>query len=136
MTGIVSFQAVANIVLAAHVGLVVFVVLGLLLIIAGNLLGWRWVNNLWFRLAHLGTILVVVGEAWFGIVCPLTTLEMWLRRQGGDDTYTESFIEYWLQSVLYFDLPSWVFLLSYSLFAALVLACCWVFPPRFRRSQH
>jgi hypothetical protein len=132
----VSYQLLANIVLAVHVGLVAFVVPGLLMIVAGNLRGWRWVNNLWFRLAHLATILVVVAQAWLGIICPLTTLEMWLRRQGGAATYTGSFIEYWLQSVLYFDLPPWVFILAYSLFAALVLACYWFFPPRFRRSQH
>lgn len=135
MTGSVSYQTLANVVLGVHVGFVVFVVLGLLLIVSGNWLGWRWVNNLWFRLAHLATILVVVAEAWLGIICPLTALEMWLRRQGGASSYAGSFIEYWLQSVLYFDLPPWVFILAYSLFAALTLACYWVFPPRFKRNQ-
>lgn len=135
MNGTVSYQALANVVLAVHIGLVAFVILGLVLIVLGNLRGWRWVNNLWLRLAHLATILIVVAEAWLGMVCPLTTLEMWLREQGGASTYAGSFIEYWLQSVLYFDLPPWVFILAYSLFAALVLACCWFFPPRFRRNR-
>lgn len=135
MTGSVFYQTLANVVLGVHVGFVLFVVLGLLLIVSGNWLGWRWVNNPWFRLAHLATILIVVVEAWLGIICPLTTLEMWLRRQGGVSSYAGSFIEYWLQSVLYFDLPPWVFILAYSLFATLILACYWVFPPRFKRNQ-
>lgn len=132
MTESFPYQTLANMVLAIHIGLVAFVVLGLVIIIGGNLRGWRWVNNLWFRLAHLATIAIVVAEAWLGIVCPLTTLEMWLREQGGEMTYAGSFIQYWLQSVLYFDLPAWVFILVYSLFGALVLACCWLFPPRFK----
>ncbi|GGD07997.1 DUF2784 domain-containing protein [Halopseudomonas salina] len=132
MTESFPYQTLANLVLAIHIGLVAFVVLGLVIIIGGNLRGWRWVNNLWFRLAHLATIAIVVAEAWLGIVCPLTTLEMWLREQGGEITYAGSFIQYWLQSVLYFDLPAWVFILVYSLFGALVLACCWLFPPRFK----
>lgn len=127
------YQALANGVLALHVALVAFVVLGLLVVVVGNLRGWRWVNNPWFRLAHLATILTVVAEAWLGVVCPLTTLEMWLRAQGGASTYAGSFIQYWLQSVLYFDLPAWVFILAYTLFGALVLASFWLFPPRFRR---
>lgn len=134
MTDSLPYQALANMVLAVHVGLVVFVVLGLVIIIGGNLRGWRWVNNPWFRLAHLATIVTVVAEAWLGIICPLTTLEMWLREQSGEASYAGSFIEYWLQSVLYFDLPAWVFILVYSLFGTLVLACCWLFPPRFKRN--
>ena len=132
MSETIPYQALANLVLALHVALVAFVVLGLLVVVLGNLRGWQWVNNRWFRLAHLATILVVVAEAWLGIVCPLTTLEMWLRAQGGTTTYTGSFIQYWLQSVLYFNLPAWVFILAYTLFGALVLASFWLFPPRFR----
>ncbi len=135
LTDSLPYQMLANMVLALHVGLVLFVVLGLLLIVVGNLRGWRWVNNLWFRLAHLTTILVVVAEAWLGVVCPLTSLEMWLRRQGGASSYAGGFIEYWLQTILYFDLPPWVFILAYSLFGALVLACCWLFPPRLKRNR-
>ncbi|MFN3580160.1 MAG: DUF2784 domain-containing protein, partial [Pseudomonas sp.] len=79
---------------------------------------------------HLLIIAVVVAEAWLGIVCPLTTLEMWLRSQAGADTYGGGFIQYWFQQLLYYDAPEWVFILLYSLFGALVLASWWVFPPR------
>ena len=74
-----DWQFLADAVLCSHVALMLFVVLGLPLIVVGNLRRWRWVNSPWLRFAHLATIAVVAGEAWLGIVCPLTTLEMWLR---------------------------------------------------------
>ncbi|PAU86230.1 hypothetical protein CK507_15365 [Pseudomonas sp. WN033] len=123
------WQWLADLVLAAHVAIVLFVILGVVLIVLGNAWGWRWVNRLWFRLAHLATIMVVVAEAWLGLVCPLTTLEMWLREQAGSRVYAGSFIQYWLQRLLYYEAPDWVFILLYSLFALLVLAVWWRYPP-------
>jgi hypothetical protein len=125
-------EGLANAVLVVHVAVVSFVVVGLALAIAGNLLGWRWVNNFWFRIAHLAAILVVAAEAWLGLVCPLTTLEMWLRSQAGVKTYAGGFVEHWLQRLLYYNAPPWVFVLGYSAFACVVLATWWYFPPRSR----
>ena len=59
---------------------------------------------------------------------------MWLRAQAGNATYAGGFIEYWFQQLLYYDAPDWVFIAAYSLFAMLVLAIWWVYPPRWRRS--
>ena len=127
------YQQLANAVLLAHVSIVVFVIGGLALIIVGNLRGWHWVNALWFRALHLCAILVVVAEALFGVVCPLTSLEMWLRTQGGETTYAGGFIEHWLQSFLYYEAPPWVFTVTYSVFALLVAVTWWYFPPRHKR---
>jgi len=127
------YQLLADVVLALHFGIVAFVVGGLVLIVAGNLRAWSWVNALWFRLAHLAAIAVVAAEAWFGVTCPLTSLEMWLRAKARASIYSGSFIEHWLQRILYYDAPSWVFTLGYSLFALLVAASWWYFPPRFGR---
>lgn len=129
------YQILADAVLAIHVLVVVFVVLGLVLVVAGNRLGWRWVNHLWFRLIHLGAIVVVVAEAWLGIVCPLTTLEMWLRLKAGQAGYSGSFIQHWLQQVLYYDAPAWVFIAAYTAFGLLVLASWWRYPPAWRRRK-
>jgi hypothetical protein len=130
------YQLLANVVLLLHVAVVMFVVGGLVFIIVGNLRAWRWVNALWFRAAHLTAIAVVVAEAWFGAVCPLTVLEMWLRVKARATTYAGSFIEYWLQRILYYEAPSWVFALGYSLFGLAVVATWWYFPPRFSRRPH
>ena len=135
MNNILLYQLLADAVLMLHVGVVVFVMGGLLLIIIGNLLGWRRVNNVWFRLVHLLAIAVVILQAWLGALCPLTYLEMWLRTQAHATTYTGSFIQYWLQRLLYFDVPSWVFMFAYTLFGVLVLVVWWVYPPSFKRRK-
>jgi hypothetical protein len=120
-------------VLAAHVAIVLFVVLGLLLIVGGNLLGWRWVNAPWFRVLHLATIAIVVCEAALGWVCPLTTLEMWLRARAQATPYAGSFIAHWLQALLFWTAPPWVFTAAYSVFGLAVAAAWWRFPPAFRK---
>lgn len=124
----------ADAVLVLHVAIVLFVVGGLVLIVLGNLRAWPWVNAWSFRLAHLATIGVVVAEAWWGIVCPLTTLEMWLREQAQGSTYGGSFVEHWLQALLFWQAPPWVFTAAYTLFGVAVLAAWWRYPPR-RRSR-
>ncbi len=124
------YQLLADAVLVLHVSLVLFVVGGLVLVVLGNLRSWAWVNAWWFRLAHLATIGIVVAEAWWGIVCPLTTLEMWLREQAHDSRYSGSFIEHWLQALLFWQAPPWVFTAAYTLFGVAVAAAWWRFPPK------
>lgn len=126
----VPHQLLADAVLVIHFGVVLFVVGGLVAVVAGNWLHWRWVNGLWFRLAHLAAIAVVALQAWLGQYCPLTTLESWLRVQAGAAAYEKSFIEHWLQRLIYFEAPLWVFTLAYTAFAVLVLLAWWRFPPR------
>lgn len=133
MNGQVLCPMLADAVLCLHALLVVFVAGGLILIVVGKLRGWHWVYSPWFRIVHLGAIATVVAESWFGIVCPLTTLEMWLRMEAGQKTYDGSFIEHWLQHLLYYDAPGWVFVLAYSLFGLLAVTVWWWAPPRLRR---
>jgi polyferredoxin len=130
------YQLFADVVLLLHFAVVVFVVCGLVLIIAGNLRSWHWVNAPWFRAAHLAAIAVVVAEVWLGITCPLTTLEVWLRAKAGAATYSVSFIEHWLQRLLFYKAPLWAFVLGYSVFGLLVLATWWYFPPRSKNHRN
>ena len=129
------YGILADVVLSIHFGVVAFVVGGLTLVVVGNLSGWEFVNAWWFRLAHLAAIAVVVVQAWLGVVCPLTTLESWLRGQAQQSAYEAGFIEYWLQRVLYYDAPAWVFTVAYTIFGLAVAAAWWRFPPRRRRSR-
>ena len=129
-------EFLADAVLVLHASIAAFVVGGLVIVVVGNLRRWRWVNDLRFRLAHLAAIAVVVAEAWLGIACPLTTLEMWLRSRAGAPTYRGGFIEHWLQQMLYHDAPPWVFVLAYSVFGLLVLATWWYFPPGMKRRDN
>ena len=127
------YRFLADLVLVVHVGIAVFVVGGLALVLLGRVMHWRWVDRLWFRVAHLAAIAIVVAESLFGIVCPLTTLEMWLRARAGASTYGGGFIEHWFQRLLFHDAPPWVFAASYAAFGLAVLATWWFFPPTFAR---
>lgn len=125
-----SLLLLADAVLVLHVAIVLFVVGGLVLIVGGNLAGWRWVNHWWLRLAHLAAIGTVVAEAWMGITCPLTTWEIALRRAAGQDGYAGGFLQHWLHRLLYWDAPAWVFTLAYTLFGLAVAWAWWRWPPR------
>jgi hypothetical protein len=129
------YRILADVVLTIHFALVVFVVSGLVLVVVGNRCGWSWVNRWWFRLAHLAAIAVVVAQAWLGIVCPLTTLESWLRVQAGEAAYETSFIEHWLTRILFYEAPASVFTAAYTVFGLAVVAAWWRFPPGHREAS-
>ncbi len=126
------FLLAADAVLLLHVFFVAFVVIGMLLVYIGKVRVWSWVRNPWFRLTHLAAITVVVIQSWFGLICPLTSIEMMLRSRAGDTVYSGSFISHWLESMLYYQLQPWVFVVCYMAFAAVVIASWfWVRPRRF-----
>ena len=119
----------ADMLLLTHVLFVAFVVFGLLLILAGKLFSWGWVRNRIFRLAHLIAIGVVVVQSWFGVICPLTTWEMALRERAGDVVYGGTFMSHWLETILYYNAPAWVFVVCYTIFGLLVVVSWfWVRP--------
>ena len=125
----------ADLTLLLHALFVAFVVVGLILVLTGKVLAWNWVKNPWFRWTHLAAITVVVLQAWFGVICPLTTLEMALRSRAGDSVYPGSFIAHWMEAILYYDAPAWVFAVCYTAFGVLVVASWfWVRPRRFDSS--
>jgi len=130
------YQLLADIVLVVHFAIVLFVIFGLVLVILGNWLAWSWVNGLWFRFTHLACILVVVAESWLGITCPLTTWEASLRTAAGSASYDTSFVQHWVQRLLFFDAPSWVFTLAYTAFGVFVILSWWYFPPRLGRTHN
>lgn len=129
------YQFLADLVLLFHFVIVVFIVFGLVLIIIGGLKNWRWIRNRLFRTAHLIAIGIVVAQAWLGKLCPLTYLENSLRTKADAAVYPGSFVGYWLQELLYYDLPFWVFTVLYTVFATIVLICWIKFKPtEFKKS--
>ena len=135
MTAELPYRLAADAVLVLHVLFVAFVVLGLAFVYLGACLGWRAVRNCRFRVLHLICIGIVVLQAWVGVICPLTTWEMLLRERAGEVTYAGSFIAHWLQSLLYYQAPAWVFTLIYTAFGGLVLLSWWLLPPDCRRDR-
>ena len=123
--------ALADAILVVHFVFVLFVVGGLGAIWVGAWLGWTWVRNFWFRVAHLCAIAFVAAEAIAGIWCPLTIWEAELRGVHAE----KSFIAQWIHRLLYYDFPPWVFTAVYAGFALLVAATIWLVPPQ-RKSRH
>jgi Protein of Unknown function (DUF2784) len=120
-----NVQVLANSILIIHALVVLFNIGSLFAIWFGAWRKWDWVRNRTFRLLHLGLILFIAVEAILGVSCPLTVLEDWLRGASSE----QGFIERWIHSWLYWDLPSWVFVVVYSKFAALVAATWKLVPP-------
>jgi hypothetical protein len=115
----------ADAVVAVHLLIVLFVVAGVPLVYLGVALRWSWVRSWRWRLLHLAAILFIAAESIFGISCPLTVWEDALRnRQSGT-----GFIERWIDQLLFYDAPAWVFTAAYVGFAALVLITWAAVPP-------
>ena len=81
----------ADAVLLFHFAFVVFAALGALLV-------WRWRWLLWL---HLPAVAWAAFVEFSGRVCPLTPLEVELRRLAGQSGYSGDFIEHYIGSLLY-----------------------------------
>ena len=121
---------IADIVVIVHLAVALFITAGLPLIYVGRALHWAWVRNRWWRALHLGAIAFVAAESLAGMACPLTLWEDVLRGRQS----SEGFIERWVDRILFYDYPAWVFTLAYTVFAALV-ALTWFLVPPTKRSD-
>jgi hypothetical protein len=135
-----NYRLLADIVVAVHVGYVLAVVLGLVLVLVGWALGWKWVRNRWFRLIHLAMIAGVVARAVFWDECPLTWWERDLRELAGSGEFEGSRIGYFLHLIIHPNevwtgIPTWTYLTVYSIFGLLVLAAFWLVPVDWRPSR-
>jgi hypothetical protein len=87
----VAFTFFADMVVFLHLGFVLFVMLGGLLV-----LQWKWV--MW---VHLPAVMWGALIEFTGWICPLTPLENWLREAGGGQGYQSDFIEHYVMPLLY-----------------------------------
>ena len=124
----------SDLVVAIHLGYAAFVLVGLVLILLGAALGWRWIRQPAFRWVHLGCIALVAVEAVVGQSCPLTLLENWLLTVSGQSGYGRSFIGHLLYELLYYDLAPWIFTVAY-VGLALITALTLVLVPPTRRTR-
>lgn len=117
---------IADLLLAVHFGIAVFIVAGLLAVWTGALLRWGWIRDPAFRYLHAAAILFVAAEALLGIACPLTVWEDLLRGNGRP----ESFVGRWVHAALYYRAPEWVFTVAYAAWAAATVVTLVLVPPR------
>jgi uncharacterized protein DUF2784 len=115
----------ADAIVVVHLSIVLFVVTMVPLVYVGAARHWAWVRGWRWRLLHLGAIVVISAESLLGVDCPLTVWEDTLRRQ----ETASGFIERWVDGVLFYDAPTWVFTAAYVAFAGLVVITWVVVPP-------
>jgi uncharacterized protein DUF2784 len=121
-------SSLADAILVVHALFVLFVTGGLVATWIGIAAGARFARNHWFRGVHLAAIAFVVAESLLGYACPLTVWEDALR--GG--LQPGSFVGRWMQRLLYYQAPEWLFTLAYGLWTAATLLTLWLAPPRRR----
>jgi hypothetical protein len=112
-------------ILGAHLLVIAFNVLGLIAIPLGAALGWRWVRVRWWRRLHIAAWAVVALQAALGRACFLT---IWQDQLTGA-VAQPPLIERWVDRIVYWPLPIWVFGLIYLVVFAAVVALWWAVPP-------
>jgi hypothetical protein len=85
------YRLSADLVLIVHLAFILFVVLGGFLVLRRPRLMWL----------HLPAVVWGALSEFFGILCPLTTLETMLHKLGGESGYEGDFIAHHITAVIY-----------------------------------
>jgi len=86
-----AYRAAADAILVTHLAFVLFAVFGALLIL-------RWPRLAWL---HVPAVVWAAFVEFNGTICPLTPLEVILRRQAGEAGYAGGFIDHYFMPLLY-----------------------------------
>lgn len=124
----------ATAILVVHLAVIAFNVFGLVAVPLGAWRGWAWVRGFWWRLAHLAIMAVVALQALLDRICFLTMWQSDLLREAGESAASGPLIARWIDRMIYWPLPIWVFAVLYILIWLYALALWWLVPPR-RRHQ-
>jgi hypothetical protein len=116
----------AEAILAAHLAIILFNLFGLIVVPLGAICGWRFVRVRWWRLLHLVSLAAVAAQAVFGRACILT---IWQAALTGEPGRPTPLIMGWVNRVIYWPLPLWVFAAFYLLVFGYALALLWLVPP-------
>ncbi len=110
---------------------VVLHLLWILFLVFGAFIGRRFK---WVKRLHFGGIIFAIVIQALGWYCPLTYLEIWLRRMhDSSHSYTGSFIIHYLERIVYIDInPKIIFALT----VFLAVISLWLYlPVKFRKPR-
>lgn len=116
--------------LVSPVAIIAFNLAGLILVPVGARHGWAVVRAPLWRMLHLLSWGIVALQASVGRACFLT---IWHDEVAGARGREAPLIMRWVEAVLYWPLPLWVFTLLYIAAFGYALALLWLVPPRWRR---
>lgn len=122
------YRLLADLLVLLHLAFILFVVFGGFLVL-------RWRRIAW---VHLPVAAYGFSIAVFRWVCPLTPLEVWLRRQGGQAGYAGSFVDQYVVPVVYPPglTPTLEMMMAAGVLVANALAYGLVVGRRLRRSKN
>lgn len=118
-----GWRLAADALVVIHLGFILFVLLGGLLLL-------RWPRLLWL---HLPAVAWGVTVEFFHLLCPLTPWENQLRQAAGDAGYEGGFIEHYLIPLIYpagltpqvqLWLGGFVVLINVGVYAYLLMVRC------------
>jgi hypothetical protein len=118
--------AAAHLVLVAHLAVIGFNLFGLIAIPLGAWRRWPLVRAPTWRILHLFSLAIVAVQAILGRACLLTN---WQDELTGTSA-SQPLIMRWVNSVVFWPLPMWVFEIMYLAIFAYTLALFWLVPPR------
>jgi hypothetical protein len=122
----------AEAVLAIHLAIILFNLFGLVAVPLGALCDWPFVRILWWRVLHVLLLAAVAAQAVMGRACILT---LWQYDLAGAATRPTPLIAGWIDRLVYWPLPLWVFAALYGLVFGYALALFWLVPPRLKAAE-
>jgi hypothetical protein len=124
------YLLLADAVLFVHLAVIAFNLFGLVVIPLGGGLGWRFVRVLWWRALHVAILAVVALQAALGRLCFLTDWQSALLAAAGTAAAREPLIAGFVNRLIYWPLPLWVFTVIYVGVCVYVLLLWWLVAPR------
>ena len=117
------YRSLADLIFILHFCFVLFVIFG-------GLLALRRRSIIWL---HLPALFWGISVEFFQLSCPLTQLEKWFKKLGGEQGYDGGFIEYYISAMLYAKLtPEFQMMLGVLLLTFNLLVYFYIFrKPRF-----
>lgn len=119
----------SEIVLLFHFCIFLFMILSFFLIPLGYYQKWEWVKNKYYRLIHLVLMGIIFIETILGFMCPLTILENFLR----NDIEINNKITQIIHQIMYWDLPTYQFIILYLLSLLYLIFLWFFFKPDFKK---
>jgi hypothetical protein len=120
-------SGLAEAILFLHLGVIAFNLFGLIAVPLGAWRGWDFVRLFWWRALHLAALAIVALQALFGRACFLT---YWQHALTGEAAAPAPLIVRWVNGLIYWPLPLWVFTLIYVVIWLYALALWRWVPPR------
>jgi len=123
----------ANLIAVVHIAFFLFIVGGMVAIVAAIRKPIAWVRNPWFRIAHAMAIYIVLFEEATGLQCPLNVLQWGAREVATGTTEASAGVGGLLDFLLYHTISPLALDIMYWSFGALTLLMLWIVPPRFAK---